>query len=243
MTIPNFPPDYPGAIVFPAHVTNAYDPLAHGSPNKPKAFILHTPEEPADDYPSTPHWFARFHPQQAGSTHYFASFKGQIWQCVPERWGAIANGLDGKPRPSWAGAGSLNFQTLSVEIEGYAANIGQTLQVGGAQWKALIALIKHRCATWNIPLDRQHIMGHYELSVNRSDPGATFPWAALMAEFAEEDDMTERVWCQERFQTWLVGKGGAYPVTNAEDDKRWTAIYGPHTKVMTGAQLDALKVK
>ena len=191
MTIATFPPDMPGAIVFPAHVTNAYDPLAHGSPNRPRAFILHTPEEPADTYPSTPHWFAQFHPQQAGSTHYFVAYTGRTYQCVPERWGAIANGLDGKPRPSWAlPATSLNWQTLSVEIEGYAATIGQTLKVGSVQWTALIKLIRERCGAHGIPLDREHIMGHYQLSTNRSDPGATFPWAALMHELQGDEPMT-----------------------------------------------------
>ena len=83
-------------------------------------------------------------------------------------------------------------------------------------------------------------------SASTACPSGRIPWDIIVPALTaqpEEEDMTERVWCAERFQTWLVGKGGAYPVTNAEDDKRWTAIYGPHTKVMTGAQLDALKVK
>lgn len=186
--IPAFAADYPGAVVFPAHEDNAYNPQAHGAPNRPRAFILHTPEEPADSYPSTPHWFAQYHPNQRGSTHYFVSFTGDVYQCVPETWGAIANGLDGKPRPAWAGPESLNWQTLSVEIEGYAASIGQTLAVGGPQWRALVTLVRHRCQHYGIPADRAHLMGHYELSVNRTDPGAGFPWAAFMAEM--EDQMT-----------------------------------------------------
>ena len=242
MTIPTFPADYPGAVVFPAHVTNAYNPLAHnGIPNKPRAFVLHTPEEPADNYPSTPHWFAQFHPQQAGSTHYFVSFTGTVYQCVPERWGAIANGLDGKPKPSWAVPGSLNWQTLSVEIEGYAATIGQTLKVGAAQWEALVNLIRHRCTAYNIPLDREHIPGHYELSVNRSDPGATFPWSALMAEFQEEEDMQPYlVWDTGRKQTYLLGPFGAVYIPYPADAAQFEKLYGGHKMALSSATIDAL---
>src|SRR5207344_2431627 len=102
---------------------------------------------------------------------------------------AIANGLNGKPRPSWAHAGSLIWQTLNVEIEGYAATIQDTMVIGGPQWNALVALVRHRCKAWHIPMDRAHIMGHYELAVDRTDPGAGFPWVAFLAALNEEEDM------------------------------------------------------
>lgn len=68
----------------------------------------------------------------------------------------------------------------------------------------------------------------------RADP----IWAAL-----QEDDMAERVWCAERYQTWIVGKHGAAPVAYPVDDAIWAALYGKHARVMTGAQLDALLPK
>jgi hypothetical protein len=55
--------------------------------------------------------------------------------------------------------------------------------------------------------------------------------------------MAERVWCAERFRTYIVGKFGASPVAYPEDDKIWEALYGPHARVMTGAELDAIAVK
>lgn len=188
MTIPRFPPDYPSAIVFPAHEDNAYNPDAHGSPNRPRAFVIHTPEEPADNYPGTPHWFAQYHPNQRGSTHYFVATNGDVYQCVPERWGAIANGQDGKPLPAWADKGtSLNWQTLSVEVEGYAASIQNTLNA--AQFDSLVRLVRHRCLHYGIPLGRDRIIGHYEVSINRTDPGAGFPWARFV-EAVKGDAMT-----------------------------------------------------
>ena len=184
MSNTSYPIDYPEATGYWAHETNY-----RMSANLPRGFVLHTPEEPADDYPSTPVYFAA--PNRDASTHYFAAYTGRIYQCVPEKYMAIANGVVGKPYPAWANAAvSLNRQSLSVEIEGYAASIGETLKVGSAQWHGLVALIRHRAQWYGFPTDRAHIIGHYEVSNERSDPGATFPWDALMAELQGEAPMT-----------------------------------------------------
>lgn len=199
----SFLPNYPWAIVFPAHPTNLYPWQTHNGGVKAthKAFIIHTPEEDADDRPGTPVWFAMYkdNPDFRGSTYYFVSYQlderrpgfTKVYQCVPEDDGAIANGLNGKPRPSWASPGSLNFQTDNVEVEGRAATIHQTLRVGErgmAQWRSLLDLIQWCATTHGYPMDREHIMGHYQLSVDRSDPGPYFPWEALIVELNGEDD-------------------------------------------------------
>jgi len=238
--------DYPGAIWFPAHPTNMYDPAGHGGViNAPRAFVIHTPEEKADGYPATPHWFAQEHPDRAGSTHYFVSFTGDTYQCVPEAWGAIANGFNpGNPQqlpyPSWAGPFSLNWQTLSVEAEGYADSIQDTLVAGSVQWNALVELVRDRCEHYAIPLTREHIIGHYEVSTDRSDPGAGFPWDEFIRALNEEDDVTERVWDGAR--TWIVGKGGSSLILYPDMDKPLEAIYGPHSRVMSPADLEKIKV-
>jgi len=186
---------YPWAIVYPCHPTNCYSYLEHGGRiARPRAMVIHTPEEDADNYPGTPAWFATYHPDPnaRGSTYYFVSYQlderrpgfTRVYQCVDERDGAIANGLNGKPRPSWAGPDSLNWQTNNVEVEGRAGTIHQTLNVGEAgraQWRSLVDLCMWSANRWAYPLDRAHHMGHYELSVDRTDPGALFPWDDLMA--------------------------------------------------------------
>jgi len=159
-----FPAQYPNAIVVAAHPTNILRPV-----NKPKALFLHTPEEPVDDYESTPRWFQR--PNIGGSTHYYADSDGDIYQMVPEENGAIANGLEGKPRPAWADATSLNYQSLSIEIEGFAAAMHRTCPPGSRQWNAVRTWIVSRALVYRIPIDRAHVMGHYEVSNQRSDPG------------------------------------------------------------------------
>lgn len=186
MTQLSFQADYPGAMVYGADSTNVLNPPA----NHPKGFVMHTPEEPADGDPGTPRWFAR--PNVGGSTTYFVSYLGFVVQCVPENVGAIANGVTPPlPYPAWADSNvSLNRQTLSVEIEGYAATIAQT--ISPAQKTALLNLIRHRCQAHGIPMDRQHIIGHYEVANNRSDPG-TLDIDAIVAELQtpiEEDWMS-----------------------------------------------------
>jgi len=154
--------DYPGAIVVEAANYGYF------SGNRPLAWCLHTPEEPADDDPQTPYYF--HNTNRDASTTYFVSYWGFVFQCVPESEGAYANAVEGKPYPDWADSTrNLNLQTLSVEIEGFAASIHQTMPRGSPQWKALVELMAHRCKALNIPPERT--FGHYEVSIYRSDPG------------------------------------------------------------------------
>lgn len=193
----SFTADYPGAIVYPAHPNN-YG--GYGRGNTPKAIVLHTPEEPADDYESTPVWFAN--PAAQASTHYYGDNDGDMYQMVPDADCPWANGNKGGVNrtwkgvkdawPPWAEVGvSLNCQTISIELEGKAATIGQTWT--DSQHAALVKWIKHVAEKYGIPLDRDHIIGHFEVATDRTDPGSTFPWERLMADLEDKPaiDMTK----------------------------------------------------
>ena len=73
-------------------------------------------------------------------------------------------------------------------------------------------------------------------------PSGRIPWD-LYLRALEEDEMAERVWCFDRQQTWIIGKFGAAPVLTPDMDAPFVALYGPHTRALTGAQLDAMKPK
>lgn len=208
--------DYPGAIVIEAR-NYGYS----GAINRPRAFCLHTPEEPADDHMTTPYYFARTTRQ--ASTTYFVSFHGFVVQCVPEDEGAYANAVEGKPYPAWADKTvNLNLQTLSVEIEGYAATIHQTMPRGSAQWKALVDLMAHRCEALNIPVGRT--FGHFEVSNQRSDPGA-LPIHQLIVDVQarmegemplnDADRAKYDEWFWENFDKMVAENG---PLVNALED-------------------------
>lgn len=216
-----FQADYPGSIVYPADLSNYYLPENHGGvPNRPRALVLHTPEEPWDNYESTPVYFSA--PGREASTHYYADSDGDWYQLVPERCAAIANGLRNKPMPAWADPNtSLNWQTLSVEIEGEAATIHLKCLRGEAQWNAIVRWIVNRSRYWVLPIDRAHVVGHYQLADNRSDPGkldidAIVRDAQTLAG-QEDDNMSFIAWATEahppagrpfRSYTLFVGPDG-----------------------------------
>jgi N-acetyl-anhydromuramyl-L-alanine amidase AmpD len=182
-----FQPDYPGTThVVPAHPTNI-----RPGPNNPKVLVLHTPEEPVDDYESTPAYFAQ--PNRSASTHYYSDSDGDWYQLVPESEMAIANGVIGKPYPKDTDPNvTLNRQSLSVEIEGYAAGMHRTMPQGGLQWRAVVEWIVDRAKHYSIPIDREHVIRHDEVANNRSDPGTLnveliVKDAQMLA--AEEDDV------------------------------------------------------
>ena len=176
--------DYSKAIVIPAYEGNyGY----RGSYNQPKAIVLHTPEEPADDWESTPNWFAN--PNAHASTHYYLDNDGDVIQMVPEVQGAYAQGVRSRQRiwkgaagksPPWAEDTNLNLWAISIEMEGYAATIHRTMPRGGVQWLSLLTWIQYVTSKYDIPIDRDHIVGHDEVASHKRDPGILFDWDALM---------------------------------------------------------------
>ena len=136
--------------------------------NNPKAWCLHTPEEPADATPSTPYYF--HNTTRLASTHYFVAWTGLVFQMVPENEGAYANTRETGTRFSWETSANLNLQTINIEIEGYAHNITQTMPRGSPQWRSLVMLLADRCKALGFPIERT--FGHKQVSPWRSDPGA-----------------------------------------------------------------------
>lgn len=260
--------DYPGTThVVPADPSNYYTPAGHGGvPNRPRALFLHTPEEDADDNEVTPRYFSRpiwvtvngQQVQRFASTHYYADSDGDWYQMVPELCMAIANGQDGKPLPSWADPStSLNWQSLSVEIEGRAHTIHLTCPRGGPQWNAIVRWVADRCRKHAIPLDRQRVMGHYEVSTWRTDPGRldidqiVRDAQALGAPQVQEDFMKETEWVTAgvygQDKTYVVGVCASKPFmrrfhvdsAKTEDALRAAKLITRLTPVkITQAQLD-----
>ncbi len=189
-----FTVDYPGAQVIPAHVNN----YGHGGrATEIRAIVLHTPEERADDNEVTPRWFAR--PEAGVSTHYYLDNDGDVVQMVPEDRPAYAQGVRTHQRtwkgadgelPPWAADPDLNIWALSIEMEGFAASIHETMPRGGVQWRSLLAWIRYATAKYDIPIDREHIVGHDEVANHKRDPGPLFDWGGLMEDLAAEDDGT-----------------------------------------------------
>ena len=205
-----FTPDIPGSVVVPAHQDNV-----RPGDNHPKVNVFHTPEEEADDIEVTPYFFSRRiydaqGRQRRASTHAYTDNDGDLFQMVPEKYGAIANGVTAD-RSYPAGTNpniSLNLQSRSNEIEGYARNIHLTMPRGSVQWKTVVRWTLAGHQMYGIPLDRAHNIGHYEVSNTRTDPGALDIDAivedavALLEKGQEPHDMTT----YKLFNTWNPAK-------------------------------------
>lgn len=220
---------YPGAIVVEA-ANYGYKGIYADYLNRPRAWCLHTPEEVADSDPQTPYYF--HNTTRDASTTYFVSYLGFVFQCVPESEGAYANAVEGKPYPVWADSRiNLNLQTLSVEIEGFASSIHQTMPRGSPQWKALVALMAHRCQALNIPPGRA--FGHYAVSIYRSDPGQlNIPLLIADVIAKMEEDMALNDSDYPQFHAMLV------TLLNSTDPKYGNAAYAPIVQALKAQLAD-----
>ena len=103
-----------------------------------------------------------------------------MYQLVADTNAAWANG--GVKNPTWQPLipnVNPNQYTLSIEHEGWPNE-----PLTDAQYAATLELHAMLCDRWQIPRDRDHIIGHYEIdSVDRPNcPGPLFPWDKLIAD-------------------------------------------------------------
>lgn len=142
-----------------------------------RALVLHTPEEAADNKEQTPIYFGTTGVQR--STHDYLDNDGDLYQMVSHRDAAWGQGTHEGNRV-WKGHRyryapwnpehiSNNQLSLGIEIEGFAGTIHRTL--GRAQYATLARWIAYNATRYSIPLDRDHIVGHYELARDKTDPG------------------------------------------------------------------------
>lgn len=185
-------PDGARTIWQPAHRSNFYTAASRpysGAARRFVAICYHTPEEPWDDNEVTPAWFED--PRANASTNYYADSDGDLYQMVRDEDFAWAQGVRRKdlilPRPAWWRDEFVSYNAcmLSIEIEGYAREIGETFTVGGRQFETVAAWSAFVCRKYGIPIDRTHHVGHSELTRQKSDPGRDFPWVALLERVRE----------------------------------------------------------
>ena len=205
----------------PAHRSNLYAAASRpysGAERRIVALCYHTPEEPWDDNEVTPAWFED--PRANASTNYYADSDGDLYQMVRDEDFAWAQGVRSKdlilPRPSWWRDEFVSYNAcmLSIEIEGYAREIGETFIPGSRQFETVAAWSAFVCRKYGIPIDREHHVGHSELTRQKSDPGRDFSWAALLERVRElvEGDIEARLHRLERRVVMLEGHAHGPPV-------------------------------
>lgn len=165
-------PDYPGATWVPANPGN------YNVANRPNDFdinmvVIHDIEGSAG---SAMAWFQN--PQAQASSHYVVdSWDGKVYQMVPEK------------DVAWhAGNLNVNRHSVGIEHEGYAYRPGF---YNPREYETAAKLVRNITQRWNIPRDREHIIGHYEVPNPRdptkrgggsghTDPGPYWDWDSFM---------------------------------------------------------------
>jgi len=126
---------------------------------KPEIIVIHIS---AGTIAGMDSWFAS--PSSQVSAHYGVGIDGTYSQYVDETKAAWANGRVKNPsfklyKPNV----NPNLYTISIENEGM--DLSKAINI---QLQALYSLIKDIASRNNIPLDRDHIIGHFEIdAVNK----------------------------------------------------------------------------
>lgn len=97
------------------------------------------------------------------SAHYGIGYNGEIDQYVKEENSAWHAGI--VDRPTWKllkPKKNPNHYTIGIEHEGYFRD-----EWPETQKKASVDLIRDICLRWKIPIDREHIIGHYEIKASK----------------------------------------------------------------------------
>lgn len=134
---------------------------------KPEAIVIHIME---GSLAGTDSWFAN--PQSKVSAHYGIGKSGAVHRYVQEK--DIAWHAGRVSTPSWRqirkGNGGLyinpNYYTVGIEHEG---NVNS--EWPEPMYKASSEMIREISLRWQIPLDRDHIVGHHEIYAVKTCPG------------------------------------------------------------------------
>lgn len=121
---------------------------------KPEVIVLHISAGTAE---SCIGWFSN--PISQVSSHYMVSKKGDIYSFVNEEDTAWCNGrVDNPTYKLYKNGVNPNLYTVSIENEGQDLSLAPEAQI-----HALVELIRTITAKWGIPVDRDHIIGHYQI--------------------------------------------------------------------------------
>ena len=136
--------------------------------------------------PGTLSWLKN--PAAQASAHYLITKRGDLYQLVKDEDTAWHAGIINKPNWSLYDQLRYNPNRWTIGIEHECVEGGELTE---AQYEATLWLHKQLISKWNIPIDRDHIVGHYRVdSVNRAnDPGRAFPWDRLIADLRGDDEL------------------------------------------------------
>ena len=129
---------------------------------KPEAIVIHIM---AGTLTGTDSWFKN--PKSQVSAHYGIGKNGEVHQYVKEEDRAWHAGGVYKPtwkliKKKWGRVVNPNNYTIGIEHEGRENTVwSEEMKNASSQ------LIRELAKRWQIPLDRDHIIGHYEITARK----------------------------------------------------------------------------
>ena len=140
----------------------------------------------AGNYPGCLSWLQN--PKAKASAHYLVTKLGDIYQLVKDEDTAWHAGIVNQP--NWPLYDGTNPNHITIGIEHECISGGRLTEM---QYQATLWLHKQLCIKHGIPVDNNHIIGHYRTdSVNRpNDPGPDFPWQRLFADLKGSEKVPE----------------------------------------------------
>ena len=128
------------------------------------------------------------------SIHYIIDREGTVRCYIPEdrvAWHAGKGEWKGDP----AFTDRMNYHSIGIELaaigsaddmsiyltqEEYDALDSSLIGFTDAQYEALSLLVADICGRYQIPMDRDHVIGHEEYASRKQDPGELFDWSRIV---------------------------------------------------------------
>jgi uncharacterized protein (TIGR03382 family) len=175
--------EYPDAEWHAAHPDNY---MSGRAGNEIEMVIIHTAE---GSFEGTIGWFSN--PSAMASTQYVVSSDGDVAQMVAESDTAWHAGNDDYSRRS-----------IGIEHEGFVAEPDRWYT--DRMYEASAALVRYLCDEYDVPIDRDHIIGHNEVPnpydptrkggvSGHTDPGDGWDWRRFMTLVREAGAEEEEV--------------------------------------------------
>ncbi|HLB62683.1 MAG TPA: peptidoglycan recognition family protein [Actinomycetota bacterium] len=143
-------------------------PTPNSSPgregHRPRAVVLHTN---AGSFSGTLRWFAD--PTSGVSAHYLIGTDGRVAMFVDETDTARHVGRVREPTASFLTDDDPNLYTIGIEFEDHGDPAGAPRT--DRQYAVGAALLRSIVDRWEIPLNRDHVVGHREIFVAKNCPG------------------------------------------------------------------------
>ncbi len=140
----------------------------------------------AGSFPGCLNWMRN--PKAQASAHYLVTKLGDIYQLVKDEDSSWHAGFANKPNWKLYDGSNPNYYTIGIEHECLSGG-----DLTEAQYQASLWLHKQLIARHGIPIDEDHIIGHYRIdSVNRPNcPGPGFPWQRLFNDLKGSEEVPE----------------------------------------------------